>query len=204
MQHFTMPNHSMYTLCLVTRQAKSPNVIIMLMTWMNMEQKKKEQTLITTWLQHRGSKTFSNSRSLQNNQELCFASTHFSRTDRLKGKYSGIGGGEEHITPKSPTGVVVQSSQHVVVLKCPRRPQHMIHIIFIFKPSASLPLPIRIERFHHRINMIVQNNFVLICSDTSCKDDKWIQTMTSKCPQSVTEPPDVPFLWCTPHAVAHL
>lgn len=26
MQHFTMPNHSMYTLCLVTRQAKSPTI----------------------------------------------------------------------------------------------------------------------------------------------------------------------------------
>lgn len=140
-----MPNHSMYTLCLVTRQAKSPTITKCHHHAHDMDEhgteKEKLQTLITTWLQHRGSKTFSNSRSLQNNQELCFASTHFSRTDRLKGKYSGIGGGEEHITPKSPTGVVVQSSQHVVVLKCPRRPQHMIHIIFIFKPSASLPLP---------------------------------------------------------------
>ena len=57
----------------------------------------------------------------------------------------------------------------------------MIHIIFILiKPFSdpSCPMdgsivileettPIRIEMFHHRIKVITQNNFVLICSDPS-------------------------------------
>ena len=57
----------------------------------------------------------------------------------------------------------------------------MIHIIFILiKPFSdpSCPMdggivileettPIRIEMFHHRIKVITQNNFGLICSDPS-------------------------------------
>ena len=71
----------------------------------------------------------------------------------------------------------------------------MIHIIFILiKPFSDPSCPmdggidsqetttIRIEMFHHRIKVIAQNNFVLICSDPSLKGDKWIQTMPAKCP----------------------
>ncbi len=57
----------------------------------------------------------------------------------------------------------------------------MIHIIFmLIKPVSdpSFPVdggivileettPVRIEMFHHRIKVITQNNFVLICSDPS-------------------------------------
>ncbi len=74
----------------------------------------------------------------------------------------------------------------------------MTHIIFIlikpFSDPSSCPMdgaileettPIRMEMFHHRIKVITQNNFVLICSDPSqwpFWGDKWTQTMPAKCP----------------------
>ena len=80
----------------------------------------------------------------------------------------------------------------------------MIHIIFILIQPFSDPscfidegivileetAPIRIEMFYHRIKVITQNNFVLICSDPSCQGDKWTQTMPAKCPPQITEPLD--------------
>ncbi len=42
--------------------------------------------------------------------------------------------------------------------------------------------PVRIEMFHHRVKVITQNNFVLICSNPSLKGDKWTQAMPAKSP----------------------
>lgn len=42
------------------------------------------------------------------------------------------------------------------------RPYHMIHMCIVIMEDTA---PVSIERFHHRINVISQNNFVLIYSE---------------------------------------
>ena len=74
----------------------------------------------------------------------------------------------EHVSPKSP--IDVQLCCDLVTVKATAHDSHHFHTHQTFSDASVLVImeettPFRIEMFHHRIKVITQNNFVLICSD---------------------------------------
>lgn len=50
------------------------------------------------------------------------------------------------------------------------------------REAVAYPTPITIEMCHHRIQVVIQYNFVLIYCELSLLGNKWNQTMPAKCP----------------------